>query len=143
MLTPYEHACIIRQAYEKATDRVCKKYKLKHREFDILMYLHNYPDQATATDIVKKENLSKSHVSVSLKALEERGYVSGEFRGSNRRTIYLRLNESASDIIEDGKNALCEFAGALSTDFTDNERAQLGSYLSRLKKNILAYIKTV
>ena len=143
MLTPYEHLAIIHQAYEKATASVCKKYKLKHKEFDILMYLHLHPDQSTATDIVKKQNLSKSHVSVSLKALEERGYVSRNFHGSDRRTIYLSLNESANEVLENGKIAIKDFLDSLFIDFDDTERTQFCEHLSRLKKNVMSYIKNV
>lgn len=141
MMTPYEHLMAIRQAYDKATDRVCKKHSLKHRELDILMYLNDYPNQATATDIVKKQNLSKSHVSISLRALEERGFVSGEYKGSNRRTIYLRLNDSASEVIADGLQARCDFAESMVKDFSNDEKKELASYLSRVRKNLISLTK--
>lgn len=141
MMTPYEHLLAIRQAYDKATDRVCKKYSLKHREFDILMYLNDHPTQATATDIVKKENLSKSHVSISLRALEERGFVSGEYKGSNHRTIYLHLNESAKEILADGQQARCEFAQSMVNGFSDEEKKELVGYLDRLRKNLFSLSK--
>ncbi len=141
MMTPYEHLLTIRQVYDKATDRVCKKYSLKHRELDILMYLNDHPTQATATDIVKKENLSKSHVSISLRALEERGLVSGEYKGANHRTIYLRLNDSATEIIAEGNEARREFAESMVSDFTSEEKKELCSYLDRLRRNLLSLSK--
>ncbi len=141
MMTPYEHLLVIRAAYERATDTVCKKHSIKHRELDILLFLHDYPNMSTATDIVKKQNLSKSHVSVSLRALEERGFVSGEFHGTNRRTIYLHLNDSASEVLSDAINARCEFTMAMVAGFTEEEKNALGSYLGRVKKNLLSLSK--
>ena len=141
MMTPYEHLLVVKQAYDKATDKVCKTYNLKHREFDILMYLVQHPDQATATDLVKKMDISKSHVSISLRSLEERGYVSGEFRGNNRRTIYLCLNDAANEVVEAGRKAQYAFADALVDGFNPDEVKNLVDYLSRLKKNVMAYAK--
>ena len=141
MLTFWEISCLVKQNYDKATDSVCKRHGIKHREFDILMYLNDYPDQATATDIVKKENLSKSHVSVSLRALEEKGLIRGEYRGSNRRTIYLSLNESASKIINDGIEARMNFAKNMLNGFSEAEATEFRDYLIRLNKNIISQSK--
>ena len=138
MLTIWEHLTVAKQAYEKATDTVCKKHGLKHREFEILMYLYDYPKQATATDIVKRLNLSKSHVSVSLKSLETNGLVIGEYIGSNRRTIFLRLTDKANEVILDGKNAHVEFANKLLSGFSKEEIESLISYLKRVKKNVFS-----
>ena len=138
MMTPYEYTLVVRSAYDKATDAVCKKYSIKHKELDILMYLHDYPNSATATDIVKKLNLSKSHVSISLRALEERGFVSGEFKGTNRRTIYLHINDSASEVLSEGIKARLSFAESMVEGFTDEEKKALASYLSRVRKNLLS-----
>lgn len=78
MLTPYEYTLVALSAYEKAMEPICKKYSVKHKELDILMFLNDNPSMATASDIVKKLNFSKSLVSISLRALEERGFILGE-----------------------------------------------------------------
>ena len=44
-------------------------------EYDILMFLHNNPQHNTAADIVKIRKSTKSHVSTSLKNLENKGLV--------------------------------------------------------------------
>lgn len=141
MMSIWEHLTVAKQAYDKATDAVCRKYKIKHREFDILMYLANNPNQATATDIVKKHNLSKSHVSVSLRALEERGFVVGEFHGTNRRTIYLKLIDGAKEVLDEGKAAQKEFFDAVFGGFSQEELKNFANYISRLKKNITQFSK--
>lgn len=141
MMTLWEHIDALRIAYEKFTSSVCKKHNLKPREFDVLLYLHYHPDEATATDIVRKQNLSKSHVSVSLRALEERGLVVGEFRGSNRRTIYLSTTEKAKDIIADGTSTIELFARTMLTGFSEAEMTTFFDLLSRVKKNVMSYAK--
>ena len=141
MMTPYEHLMAIRQAYDKATDRVCKKYSLKHRELDILMYLNDYPNQATATDIVKKQNLSKSHVSISLRALEERGFILGECKGTDRRSIYLHVCDSARALLSEAVETRHQFSLAMAEGLTEEEKKQLLLYLGKVRKNLVSLSK--
>lgn len=141
MLTLYEHLYALRTAYEKFTGQVCKKYHLKSKEIDILLYLKDFPDKATATDIVKRLNLSKSHVSVSLRALEEAGLVVGEFQGTNRRTIYLRLTESSAEIVKEAEEARELFARTMLEGFTEGEVNALINAFIRVRKNVFAYAK--
>ena len=61
--------------YEKAGEEVCKKYDISQMEYDILMFIDANPQYATAADIVRVRKSAKSHVSTSLKRLEEKGYI--------------------------------------------------------------------
>ena len=142
MMTLWEHISALKTAYDRFTNDVCKKYGLAHREFDILIYLNDYPDENTATDIVRKLNLSKSHVSVSLRALEERGLVIGEFAGGNRRTIYLKMTPSASQIVADGLEARELFARTMLDGFSEGEISVFLDALGRVKKNVMSYAKS-
>ena len=65
----------ITRCYEMLTRSVCDRYKLTQMEYDILMFLYNNPQYNTAADIVKIRKSTKSHVSTSLKFLEDRGLI--------------------------------------------------------------------
>ena len=58
-------------------------------EFNILLFLANNPEFDTAAQIIKKRAFTKSHVSMSVRSLEERGLLTGEYYGTDRRTIHL------------------------------------------------------
>ena len=141
MMTMYEHLKAVRSVYEKIASDTCKKYGVSFKELDILMYLVDHPDKATATDIVKRENMSKSQVSMSLKVLESKGYVIGEHIGSNRRTIYLRVTEMADEIIDEARNSRKMFAESLTSGFSEDEIRVLVSLLSRVKENVFRNLK--
>ena len=66
-----EHRGITRY-YEILKSSVCEKYQLRQMEYDILMFLYNNPQHNTAADIVRYRKSTKSHVSMSLKVLEEK-----------------------------------------------------------------------
>ena len=69
-----EHKTITRY-YEMKMSGVCEKYNLRQMEYDILMFLYNNPEYNTAADIVRIRKSTKSHVSTSLKVLEDRGLI--------------------------------------------------------------------
>ena len=61
--------------YELLSGEVCDHYGLTQMEYDILMFLHNNPQHNTAAEIVKIRKSTKSHVSTSLKDLENKGLI--------------------------------------------------------------------
>lgn len=141
MLSLWEHLEALKMAHDHFTSEVCKKHNLKQSELDIILYLHTYPNYCTARDIVRKENLSKSHVSISLKSLEQKGLVRGEFKGTNRRTIYLNLTDASREIVNDGLEARALFAKAMLENFSEEEKKAFFEYLLKVKKNIIAHSK--
>ena len=85
-----------RDFYTGLIDPVCKKYGLTQMEFNILLFLANNPECDTAAQIIKKRAFTKSHVSMSVRSLEERGLLTGEYYGTDRRTIHLKLTDAAA-----------------------------------------------
>lgn len=74
-------------------------------EFNILLFLANNPEFDTAAQIIKKRAFTKSHVSMSVRSLEERGLLTGEYYGTDRRTIHLKLTDAAAPMVSDGKTS--------------------------------------
>ena len=77
----------ITSCYELFTRKVCDRYQLTQMEYDILMFLHNNPKYNTAADIVKIRKSTKSHVSTSLKALENKGLIERIQNTRNKKHI--------------------------------------------------------
>ena len=80
-----------RDFYTGLIDPVCKKYGLTQMEFNILLFLANNPECDTAARTIKKRAFTKSHVSMSVRSLEERGLLTGEYYGNGK------LKEEFSD----------------------------------------------
>ena len=94
-----QHKTITRY-YEILMSSVCEKHQLKHLEYDILMFLHNNPQYRTAADIVRVRKSTKSHVSTSLKTLEDRGLIAKKTDPVNKKHIELDLLEPANEVAE-------------------------------------------
>lgn len=100
----------ITRYYEMKMAGVCEKYDLRQLEYDILMFLYNNPKYNTAADIVRIRKSTKSHVSTSLKVLENRGLIERRVDPANKKRVTIHLLQLANEVIEDGKWAQKEFA---------------------------------
>lgn len=108
--------------YEVLSGEVCDRYGLTQMEYDILMFLHNNPQHNTAAEIVKIRKSTKSHVSTSLKKLEEKGLVERIQSEDNKKHIEIVLLDKAELIVKAGINAQKQFAQNVLSGLTEEEK---------------------
>ena len=136
MLPVFEHIFLGQSLYERTVMPVCRAFGLTYMEFTILMFLYRNPQYDTAAQIVKIRRLTKSHVSISLKGLQERELVEGVYFPGNQKTLHLKLTEKAKPILEAGLAAQQEFGTILVRDFTSEEMEQFQYLLNKLHENM-------
>ncbi len=132
----------ITSCYEMLTRKVCEKYQLTQMEYDILIFLHNNPQHNTAAEIVKIRKSTKSHVSSSLKNLENRGLVERIQSADNKKHIEIVLLEKAVPIIEDGIKVQKEFAKTLLQGLSEEEKRICVEVFNKVCENADEYLKT-
>ena len=98
--------------YQDTVLPVCKKYGLTYMEFGVLMFLYNNPQYNTAAQIVSMRHIPKSHVSISVKSLMEKGLLRGE-KCKDKRAVRLSVTEFAEEIARSGKSAQKNFVDTL------------------------------
>ena len=136
MIPVFEHIFMGQSLYEKSVMPVCKSYGLTYMEFTVLMFLQNNPKYDTAAQLVKIRRLSKSHVSVSVKGLQEKGLVKGVYYPGNQKTLHLYLTETANPIVEAGLQAQRKFGAMLVRGFSPEELEQLQYLTDKLHENM-------
>ncbi len=129
------------ELYEKKMSPVSSSFGLTSMELSILLFLANNPGYDTATEIVKKRHLTKSHVSISLRSLEERGFIRKEHKNGDHRTVHLVLLPAADGIIREGQRAQKEFLSVLTEHFSSEEIGHLQEYIERINENVLTALK--
>ena len=107
--------------YELLSGEVCDRYELTQMEYDILMFLHNNPQHNTAADIVKIRKSTKSHVSTSLKKLEDEGFIERVQSKENKKHIEIILLDKAELIVEAGIAVQKKFAQDVLAGLTEEE----------------------
>lgn len=108
--------------YELLSGEICDRYELTQMEYDILMFLYHNPQHNTAAEIVKIRKSTKSHVSTSLKKLEDEGFIERVQSKENKKHIEIFLLDKAELIVEAGLNAQKEFAKNVLSGMTDEEK---------------------
>lgn len=131
----------ITTCYELLSRKVCDEYGLTQMQYDILMFLYNNPQHNTAADIVKIRKSTKSHVSTSLKGLEDRGLIKRLQSVENKKHIEIVLLENAMPIIEDGIKAQKDFASNVLSGLTNEEKRICMSVFDKICRNADEYLK--
>lgn len=132
----WDNIFFLRKLYDRSLEPVCQKYKLTRMELDVLLFLDNHPAFDTATEIVERRKLAKSHVSISVKTLERRRYLERLYLDGNRKTAHLRLLPLAREAVEEGQAAQRDFFGTVFQNFTEEEQAAFERALSRIAQNV-------
>ncbi len=123
-------------SYLKIVQPVCEKYGLTSAEFDILLFLANNPEYDTATEIVEKRHIVKSHVSISIKTLEQKGYIQRNYKNNNRRTIHLKVCDLASEAVKEGQKAQLLFYEILTRDIPKEKIENLQNCFELMQENL-------
>lgn len=131
----------IKEAYSSCIRSVCEKYGINPMAFSILMLLAGDETQNTAQEIVNTYHLSKSHVSTSLTALENKGYVQRLKRDGKRKNIHITVLPSGFEVVAAGKSALGELAQAATQGFSEQEALVLNHSLVTINDNLEEYIQ--
>ena len=138
----FAHCIDVEELYKNEVAAVCEKYGLTYMEFTVLMFLANNPQHDTATQIVRYRHLAKSHVSISIRSLQERGLILGEHKGGNHRTIHLSVADKAKGIIADGRAAQSKFCEIIFAGFSKEEVEMLQQFTEQVNRNIKEYMNS-
>ena len=136
MTAVFEHFYAGKNLYEQMVMPVCKAHGLTYMEFTVLMFLVNNPQYDTAAQISRIRQLSKSHISISLKGLQAKGMVTGHYFPGNQKTLHLRLTEAAEPVVTQGREAQKKFGDRLIRGFSPEEVRQLQSLIDRIHENM-------
>lgn len=127
--------------YELLSSRICDQYGLTQMEYDILMFLHNNPQHNTAAEIVKIRKSTKSHVSTSLKKLENKGFIERIQSEDNKKHIEIVLRDKAELIVEAGINVQKQFAQNVLSGLTEEETHMCIKVFNKICNNVEEYLR--
>ena len=131
----------IKSYYELLSSRICDQYGLTQMEYDILMFLHNNPQHNTAAEIVKIRKSTKSHVSTSLKKLENKGLIERIQSEDNKKHIEIVLLDKAELIVEAGINVQKQFAQNVLSGLTEEETHMCIKVFNKICNNAEEYLR--
>ena len=125
-----------RKVYASQLEPLCRKWDLTRSEVDVLLFLHNNPEFDRATDIVDRRGMAKSHVSMSVVSLEQRGLLERRFSETDRRTVHLKLTDTGRQIAQEGKELQDAFFSWLYQDLTEEELLMWEKINIKIRSNV-------
>lgn len=131
------------KAYSRQLEPVCKKWDLTRSEVDVLLFLYNNPDFDRAADIVTHRGMTKSHVSMSVGSLADRGLLERLYSPVDRRTAHLRLLEAGEQIAEEAREAQRQFFAQLYQGVSQEELEVWNAITQKVCQNVENLSKTV
>ena len=124
------------KAYSRQLEPVCKKWDLTRSEVDVLLFLYNNPEYDRAADIVTRRGMTKSHVSMSVANLADRGLLARQTSYDDRRTTHLRLLEEGIKIAAEAREAQQGFFDMLYEGVSPEELALWEDITQKVVGNI-------
>lgn len=131
----WDSISLAKRLYERALEPILKKYKLTRMELDILLFLANNQPYDTATDIIQRRGLTKSHVSSSVKDLVERKYLEKSYTEGNSKLAHLKIMPLAETIIAEGQRAQRQFFNTVLNGLTKDEIAAMKQVTAKAADN--------
>lgn len=125
-----------KKQYDAMLEPICEKYSLSCTELCILMFLGEHSGVDTAKDILLFLPFTKSHVSMTVRSLEDKGYLKGEYRNGNRRTIHLILCDKADGVLKDALKARDDFQNIMLKGFNNKEKDMFKDFMERIFVNV-------
>lgn len=119
-------------AYNYLCVPVLEEFNLSQVSFDILMFLTNNPEYATAQEISEIRHIKKNLVSVHVEKLVGAGLLERNPVLGDRRKVALSCTKKAKPIIKVGLEIQKRFCRELTDGITDNQLtmiAEIGSIL--------------
>ena len=129
--------------YGKLLAPVCDAFGLTRNELDVLLFLHNNPGFDRAADIVAHRGMAKSHVSLSVTNLEERGFLLRRFDENDRRMAHLILTEQGREAAGKAREVQEAFFASLYREVSEEEFALWGKITEKVCENIRNLDKTL
>ena len=122
--------------YDKVSLPVRDKFGLTFMEFIVIMFLANNREYKKASDIVEVLGIAKSHVSMTILSLEERGLLDRTVDPCDKRSSILELKNTEA-IVEEGRKAQNGFMEILLDGLDEKELMDTKKSFEKIEENIM------
>ena len=122
--------------YDKVSLPVRDKFGLTFMEFTVIMFLANNREYKKASDIVEVLGIAKSHVSMTILSLEERGLLERTMDPCDKRSSILKLKNTEA-IVEEGRKVQNRFMEILLDGLDEKELMDTKKSFEKIEENIM------
>lgn len=132
----FNNANKIIEGYHLVLQPLCKKTGLPPVALDILLFVANNPENATAKEMCKIRGFKSGIVSVHIDRLVVVGYLERFSVPNDRRKVLLRYTEKAKPIVLEGQSIQKQFVISLLDGVNEEEMTRVRKVLKKMENNL-------
>jgi DNA-binding MarR family transcriptional regulator len=117
-------------------DEIKKNHNLKKVEIEVLFFLSKCGSENTPTDVSRRLNLNRGHVSQAIDVLLKRGYIQSVPDAQDRRCMHYTVTEHADPVIREIASAKQKMDAQILKGITEEELALYKEISDRMIQNI-------
>jgi DNA-binding MarR family transcriptional regulator len=117
-------------------DEIKKKHGLKKVEIEVLFFLSKCGNENTPTDITKRLNLNRGHVSQAIDALLKKELIVAAADAQDRRCMHYTITTNAVAVIDEIANAKEKMDRQILNGITEEELEFYKKISNKMIKNI-------
>jgi DNA-binding MarR family transcriptional regulator len=125
---------------DKQFNEIKKKYDLKKVEIEVLFFLSKCGNENTPTDITRRLNLNRGHVSQAIDLLLKRQLVAAVADAQDRRCMHYTITTNAVSIIDEIANVKKQTEEQILQGITEEELELYKKVSDKMLKNIRSLI---
>ena len=133
----WQFAVEVEREYAQYRKKLMMRYHLSAAEVDILLFLANNSQFDLATDIVRVRKMQKSHVSLAVNGLCEKGYLRKEGDMADRKKVHLKLEPAAAECVCYGQKCQKEFGESLFCGISEEDKKEFLRLCELIRKNVI------
>ena len=122
-------------SYETVCRPVCHRLNISQTALDILMFLCENPEYATAKDVSRFRAMKPNIVSFNVERLVEEGYHERSEVPGDRRKIRLSCTDKAREAVREGREISERFYKDITEGIKKEELEMFESCLKRIEDN--------
>ena len=122
-------------SYETVCRPVCHRLNISQTALDILMFLCENPEYATAKDVSRFRAMKPNIVSFNVERLVEEGYLERSEVPGDRRKIRLSCTDKAREAVRDGREISERFYKDITEGIKKEELEMFENCLKRIEDN--------
>ena len=129
------------EAYHRVLQPLCKESNIPPLALDILLYVANNPENATAKEICKFRGFKPGIVSVYVEKMAGEGLLERKSDSADRRKSVLSVTEKALPIVARGQEMQKKFGERLLRGLTEGDIAAMRKAFSVIACNVESVLK--
>lgn len=110
--------------------------ELNLMEIEILVFLNQFPESNTFTEIMNSKGYAKSYVSKAISSLVEKKYLVKESTANNRKVHRLYLLEKSHEIVEMYDKCVIQFRADAFQNISEEELDVFEKVINKMLENL-------